>query len=104
MSEGCNPYECPVMPRLERQLEELKKSNSETHRQLWEAINELKTNDAVQDSKYETILSKLNEVTIEVKSLQAEPGENWKTLIKTIGTCVLSALIGFLMARMGLGA
>lgn len=102
MNEGCNPHECPVGQRLEHQLEEFKKANSETHQKLWEAINELKTNDAVQDSKYETIITKLNEVTMEVKALQAVPGNNWKEIIKTIITTVGSIIVGFVLAKLGI--
>lgn len=103
MNEGCNVPECAVNTRLEHQIEEFKKANAETHQKLWEAINALKTNDAVQDSQYATILSKLSEVTMEVKALQAEPGDNWKTLVKTVGTCLVSAVVGFLFAKLGLG-
>lgn len=103
MGEGCNPHACPVGQRLEHQLEEFKKANSETHQKLWEAINELKTNDAVQDSKYDTILNTLREVTAEVKALQAVPGDNWKNLVKTLITVAISALGGFLAAKLGLG-
>lgn len=103
MGEGCNPHECSISQRLEHQLEEFKKANSETHEKLWQSINELKTNDAVQDSKYDTILSQLNTVVAEVKLLQAAPGENWKNLVKTIITVAISALGGFLAAKLGLG-
>lgn len=102
MGEECNPHECPVGQRLERQIEEFRKANSETHEKLWKEINNLRTNDAVQDSKYETILSKLNEVTREVKALQAVPGDNWKNLVKTVITCAVSALVGFAAAKIGL--
>lgn len=101
MGEGCNnPYDCPTGQRLEKQIDDLRKSNSETHQKLWEAINELKTNDAVQDSKYETIISKLNEVTAEVKALQAVPGNNWKDLVKTVISSVVSLIVGFALAKL----
>lgn len=103
MSEGCSPNECPVGKRLERQLEEFRKHNTETHEKLWAEINLLKTNDAVQDSKYDTILNQLNAVVIEVKALQAVPGDNWKNLVKTVMTVLVSALLGFLAAQLGLG-
>lgn len=102
MGEGCNPHECPVGQRLEHQLEEFKKANSETHQKLWEAINVLKTNDAVQDSKYDTILSQLNTVVTEVKTLQAAPGNNWKDLVKTLITTVGSVIVGFVLAKLGI--
>lgn len=102
MNENCNLYECPQCQRLERQFDDLKKSNSETHQKLWEAINELKTNDAVQDSKYDTILNQLSSVVAEVKALQAVPGNNWKDLTKTVASSIVTLLIGFLLGKLGI--
>lgn len=102
MSEECKSNECSGLYRLERQFEEHKKRNTETHEKLWNAINELKTNDAVQDSKYDTILSQLNTVVMEVKTLQATPGNNWKDLVKTIITTAGSVIAGFVLAKLGI--
>lgn len=102
MGEGCNPFECAYGKRLENQIEELRKANTETHRQMWEELNNLKTNDAVQDSKYDNILSELNKVVIEVKALQAVPGNNWKDLVKTIITTVGSVVVGYVLAKLGI--
>lgn len=101
MNENCNPHECPVGQRLEHQLEEYRKSNSDTHQKLWNEINGLKTNDAVQDSKYDTILVQLNSVVTEVKALQAVPGNNWKDFVKTVLTSVTTLVIGYLFGKLG---
>lgn len=93
--EHCNPYDCPIS----RQLEEFKKDTSEKRQQMWKELNELRTNDAVQDSKYETILSRLSEVTTEVKNLQAIPANNWKDLVKAILSTVISLIVGFALAK-----
>lgn len=103
MPDGCDPNACSAIQRLEAQVEKLRTENAETHRQMWGEIHQLKTNDAVQDSKYDTILNQLNTVVAEVKILQAVPGDNWKSLIKTIGTVIISALGGFIAAKLGLG-
>lgn len=102
MSEGCNQNECTGLDRLERQFETLRKHTSETHSKLWEAINELKTNDAVQITRYDTILSQLNSVVAEVKALQAVPGNNWKDLTKTLAASAVSLIAGVLASKMGL--
>lgn len=102
MGEGCNSNECAGLDRIERNLETLRKHTSETHGKLWEAINELKTNDAVQITRYDTILSQLNSVVSEVKALQAVPGNNWKDLMKTVGTSIATLILGVLAAKMGL--
>lgn len=102
MNEGCNSNGCLDLPRLEHQFEEHRKRNAETHEKLWNAINELKTNDAVQDSKYDTILNQLNTVVMEVKTLQSAPGNNWKDLVKTIITTVGSIIVGLVLAKLGI--
>lgn len=102
MSEGCDHTACGAIERLERQFVEFRQRNSEVHEKLWSEINTLKTNDAVQDSKYDTILNQLNTVVSEVKALQAAPGNNWKDLIKTIITTVGSVLAGFILAKLGI--
>ena len=94
--ERCNPYECPMC----KQFEDFRKETSEKRQKIWEALNELKTNDAVQNSKYDTILNKLNEVTMEVKALQAVPANNWKDLVKTVLSTVVSLIIGFALAKL----
>lgn len=102
MDDSCNASECISLRRVSKQLEDHMKRNTETHEKLWTAINELKTNDAVQDSKYDTILSQLNTVVQEVKLLQSAPGDNWKSLTKTVLTSVGSILAGFVLAKLGI--
>lgn len=102
MGEGCNSNGCADIRRLEHDLEALRTQNTETHRKLWEEINTLKTNDAVQVTKYDTILNQLNTVVSEVKALQAVPGNNWKDLSKAIVTAVGSAIGGFVLAKLGI--
>lgn len=102
MGEGCNPNDCLAIARLEHQIEEFRKSNTATHEKLWLEINDLKTNDAVQDSKYDTILKQLNELTSEVKTLQAVPGNNWKDFTKIIGSSIVTLIIGYLFGKLGI--
>ncbi len=102
MGEGCSSNNCYDVTRLEHQIEELKKSNAATHEKLWNEINDLKTNDAVQDSKYDTILNQLNSVVMEVKALQAVPGNNWRDLVKTILTSVATLLVGYALGKIGI--
>lgn len=102
MNDECNPNKCSYIDRLERRIETLRTQNTETHKRMWEVINELKTNDAVQITRYDTILSQLNSVVAEVKALQAVPGNNWKDLMKSVGTSIATLILGILAAKMGL--
>ena len=86
MSEehSCNPFECPVGRRLEK---------------IEEKLQTLSTNDALQDSKYDMILTRLTEVTNEVKSLKEAPGDNWRNLVKTVLSTVATIVVGFALAK-----
>lgn len=102
MGGECSLSECSGIERLERQIETLRNQNTETHKRMWEVINELKTNDAVQITRYDTILNQLNSVVAEVKALQAVPGNNWKDLMKTLGASIATLILGVLAAKVGL--
>lgn len=73
--------------------------------------------------KLEDVVTNINDLTVAVKELavnmgsmqkelekqgkrleviEAEPGDNWKALVRTIITVAASALVGFILAKGGL--
>lgn len=101
MDNECKEGICRDIQRLERMIELMRSSSSETHKAIWVAINELKTNDAVQDSKYDQILNNLRNVTTEVKALQEVPRNNWRELVHTIISTLVAVIIGYMAAKVG---
>ena len=77
-----------------KQLEELKPQIS--------AINSLATSVAVMAEKLSTTSDKVDELCTDVKSLKAEPADNWKHLVRQLITVVVAAVAGFALARVGL--
>lgn len=90
----CTPRECPLVPRVES-LESENKRHTDTHKEIFQRLNTLEKNDAVQD----TILKRLDEIAEKVNALEAKPAKRWEHLVGTI----ISTLVGAFVAWMALG-
>ena len=67
------------------------------------ALHQLATSVEVLATKQETIEANVNEIKDDVKSLKALPGSRWEAILKAALTAVIAGLVGFALARMGLG-
>ena len=87
-------------------VEQRSKSNShrldalESHT---EAVNTLATSVAVMAERVETTGDKVDSLCTDVQELKAEPGKRWKMVVEKIIYAVVAAVIGFILARLGLG-
>lgn len=86
-------------------LEEREKSN--THRidsldAKVEDIHELASSVKVIASEMKAMRSDLNSIDNRVKTVEEKPAKKWEDLIKTVLTCVATAIAGFLLAKFGL--
>lgn len=54
---------------------------------------------AVKESNVETVV---NEIKTDVKSLKSKPGQRWDSLADKAIWAVVAAVIGFILARIGL--
>lgn len=90
----CTPRDCPLVPRVEA-LEGENKRHTETHKEIFQRLNTLEKNDAVQD----TILKRLDEIAEKVNALEAKPAKRWEHLVGTL----ISTLVGAFVAWMALG-
>ena len=66
-------------------------------------LHQLATSVEVLATKQETIEANVNEIKDDVKSLKALPGSRWEAVLKAALTAVIAGLVGFALARMGLG-
>lgn len=87
--DNCNPNNCPLEPRVEA-LERANEQHSKTHREIFQRMNGLERDNAVQAAQYKTINDTLGEIKTTVDTLAAKPGKRWEMLMG----CVLSALAG----------
>jgi hypothetical protein len=68
-----------------------------------EALNHLATSVAVMAEKMEATGDKVDGLCNDVKDLKAEPGKKWKFVIEKSIYIAVSAVIGFILAKFGLG-
>ena len=67
------------------------------------ALHQLATSVEVLATKQETIEANVTEIKDDVKSLKALPGSRWEAVVKGVITAILAGLIGFALAKLGLG-
>ena len=82
------------------------KSNTHRINELQEhqtALDRLATSVEVLATKQETIETNVAEIKADVKSLKALPGSRWEAVIKAVVTAVVAGLVGFALARFGIG-
>lgn len=67
------------------------------------ALHQLATSVEVLATKQETIEANVNEIKDDVKSLKALPGSRWEAVVKGVITALIAGLIGFALAKLGVG-
>lgn len=86
-------------------LEQRSKSNS--HRldaleRQTEAVNHLATSVAVMAEKVESTGEKVDGLCVDVQEIKQKPGKRWETIVTTVLTVIVSAVVGYFLARVGL--
>ena len=67
------------------------------------ALPQLATSVEVLATKQETIEENVNEIKADVKSLKALPASRWEAVVKGVITALIAGLIGFALAKLGVG-
>ena len=67
------------------------------------ALHQLATSVEVLATKQETIEENVNEIKADVKSIKALPGSRWEAVVKGVITALIAGLIGFALAKLGVG-
>jgi len=97
--------EAEYMSRLSA-VEQRSKSNSHRLDALekhTEAVNTLATSVAVMAERVESTGEKVDSLCTDVQELKAEPGKRWKLVVEKGIYAIVAALMGFILARLGLG-
>lgn len=86
-------------------VEQRAKSNS--HRldaleKQTQAVSELATSVAVMAEKVEITGDKVDGLCTDVQELKAKPGKRWEQIVTTVLAVIVSAVIGYFLARIGL--
>lgn len=67
-----------------------------------EALNTLATSVAVMAEKVEVTGEKVDGLCTDVQELKAEPGKRWKSVVEKVIYIVIAAVLGYVLARLGL--
>lgn len=84
------------------------RSKSNTHRiedleKDHEALNRLATAVEVMATKQDSMGMSVDKLADKVEALEQEPGKRWKFVVEKAIYIVVAAVIGFVLARVGLG-
>lgn len=83
------------------------RSKSNTHRidkleQSTEAINRLAPSVEVMATKQDPMNDNLDKIAGKVEQIEAEPGKRWKSVVEKVTLLVVAAVVGYILARVGL--
>ena len=67
------------------------------------ALLDLSTSVAVMAEQMKQMSSKVDSMDTAVKRLQSVPASRWEGLIKAVVTAIVAGLVGYALARAGLG-
>lgn len=86
-------------------IEELKRDadrNSDQHREFYNKFNEQSTAIKISEERYTNLLSCLNEIKVAVNELKEKPAKRWDSVVMTIISCLVTGVIAFFLARIGM--
>lgn len=66
-------------------------------------LEELTSTVKVLAVREENVENDVKEIKNDVKTLTSKPGQRWEKVVETIVTIVVGALVGFILAKIGLG-
>ena len=87
-------------------VDQRSKSNSHRIEDLerdHQALNRLATAVEVMATKQDSMGKSVDALTGKVEALEAEPGKRWKFVVEKAIYIVVAAVMGYVMARAGLG-
>lgn len=94
---------------LEHRLTEVEqRSKSNTKRldkleESTEAINRMAVSIEKMATKQDAMNTSITKLTGDVETLKAEPGKRWKLVVEKVISVVAAAVVGFILAKVGLG-
>lgn len=94
---------------VEHDLEKLEKRNSDTHERLFGRVENLEKAEVRWDERFNQTLNTLDSITENLKAIvgrleaiEHKPAKRWESVTSQIVTLVVAALVGFILAKLGL--
>lgn len=94
---------------IEHRLTEVEQRSKSNMRRLekveesTEAINRMAISMEKMALKQDTMNGNITKLTTDVETLKAEPAKRWKFVVEKAIYFVVAAVVGFILARVGLG-
>lgn len=92
---------CPVaekVNRLEEQLDEYQAQNGDSHREIYGRLNALESTSAVQGTRFDFIIEKLDNLTKSVEEINQKPAKRWEAVIAAVISALVSGVVVWLLA------
>lgn len=83
---------------LEEDLREFKERNSKDHKEFYNRLEDVEKDMVSSKSDREHINTKLDEISIDVKSLAEKPAKRYETIVTSVLTAIIGALVGFILS------
>lgn len=84
---------------LERAIADEKESRSRAHEKIYDRLGELERGMATVTTQYGNIIDRLASMSADLNMLKDKPSKRWETIV----TAIITGVVGFLLARFGLG-
>lgn len=83
---------------MEDDIKELKEKNSKDHKEFFNRIEDVEKSMVESASDRKHINEKLDKIDANVESLAQKPAKRYDTVVTSITTAVIGALVGFLLS------
>lgn len=104
----CKDTACPLVPRIEA-LERDAEHNKDAHKDFYTRLEASHTSVAVIEQKLVGIKDDTTEIRSEqaamnasIEELKAKPAKRWDGIVEKIILAVVTAVVAFMLARVGL--
>lgn len=87
---------------IETELKDHVKHNTESHERFFNRLEALEKQEGIQIVQYEHIMEKLDKLATDVAELKSKPAKRWEGIIEKIISVLVAAIVGFMLARIGL--
>lgn len=83
---------------LEDDFKEFKLNNSKDHKEFYNRIEKAEKDMVESQGDRKHITQQLEEINVNVKTLMQKPGKRYETIVTSILTAVIGALVGFFLS------
>ena len=83
---------------LEEDLREFKERNSKDHKEFYNRLEDVEKDMVSSKSDRAHINAKLDEISNDVKSLAEKPAKRYETIVTSVLTAIIGALVGFILS------